>query len=482
MKVRMSDRRAAFVVLVVAVALFFFGSDLARAEPTAEGHWEGAIELPGQALGVIIDLAQEEGRWSGTIDIPLQGAEDLLLTAISVQGDSVSFAIEGIPGEPTFRGVLAEIDGSETIAGKFSQGMATLDFELGREKTAALVRPQEPQPPFPYTVEEVSYEDGEIHFGATLTLPSGEGPFPAALLLTGSGPQNRDEELMGHKPFLVLADYLTRAGIAVLRADDRGVGGTTGQHSTCTISDFANDALAGVRYLAKRPEIDAQRIGLIGHSEGGITGPLAASRSEDAVAFVVMLAGTGVPMDEVSILQSELMGRARGRSEERLAAESAQLRKVMDLVQAGAGSDELREPVTALVDIQLADAPLGDDPEASKNMLIRRSLQQMTGPWYRHAVNYDPREVLRELHCPILAINGELDLQVDADQNLAEIGRVLGEAGNPDYEVHRLPGLNHLFQTATTGSVTEYAQIEETMSPTVLKLVGDWINERFGNK
>ncbi|MBK6899427.1 MAG: alpha/beta fold hydrolase [bacterium] len=461
--------------IVLALALAFAAA--ARAEPpvpAAAGHWEGAIVLPGQELGIKVDLAADGGAWSGTIDIPMQGATGLPLENVRAAGDSLVFAIAKVPGAPTFRGLLA--DGR--LSGDFTQNGMTFPFRLGREAGAAPERPQEPQPPFPYRTEEVTYRNGDVVLAGTLTLPEGPGPFPAAVLLTGSGAQNRDEELFAHKPFLVLADHLTRAGVAVLRADDRGVGGSTGSVSLATTADFAQDALAGVALLRARPDIAGGCVGLIGHSEGGIAAPLAAANAPDAVDFVVLLAGTGVPLGEVILRQAELIMKAGGTDSTTIADELAQTRLALGRLAAGADSAAIRADLEQLALAQQAAHPdRAKDPAALKSVLDA-AVSGMITPWFRYAAALDPREALRRLRCPVLALNGGRDLQVDPDQNLTEIERALREGGNPDLTIRRLPGLNHLLQTAATGHPGEYGQIAETMSPVALDAVRDWILAR----
>ncbi|HEV7787237.1 MAG TPA: alpha/beta fold hydrolase, partial [Thermoanaerobaculia bacterium] len=417
----------------------------------AAGHWEGEINLPQNAgqLQVMIDLAIVGGAWTGTIDIPMQGAKGLPLEDVAVQEGKVHFKIKGVPGAPTFDGTLA-VATTQSIVGTFTQGGASLSFRLGREPVAKPVRPQEPKPPFPYTAEEVTYTNGAVKLAGTLTLPPGDGPFPAVVMITGSGAQDRDETLLGHKPFLVLADHLSRHGIAVLRADDRGIGGSTGSVSDSTSADFAQDALAGVRFLKTHAKIAADRIGLVGHSEGGVVGPLAASQSSD-VAFVVMLAGTGVPGPEVLVLQSERMARAEGTPEEKIQQQSASIRRMMDAV--------IRENDPAARETKLREAARENaatlTPDEIKQAggadgVVHRAVKTFDSPWFRYFLTYDPRPALRRVKVPVLALNGELDLQVIADQNLPEIEKALKEGGNKDFTLKRLPGLNHLFQPAKT--------------------------------
>ncbi len=297
---------------------------------------------------------------------------------------------------------------------------------------------------------------------ATLTIPEGKGPFPAVVLITGSGPQDRDESLMGHKPFLILSDYLTRHGIAVLRADDRGTGKSTGDFKGATTADFATDTEAGVAYLKTRSEIDPHKIGLIGHSEGGVIAPMIAARNQD-VAFIVMMAGTGVPGDQVLVAQGEAIQIANGKDPKEAAKEAEDEKAVLILVET--------EKDEAVLEKELKEKLAGQLPEPQIGLQIK----QVTSPWFRYFLTYDPATALRHVTCPVLVINGSLDKQVLPSQNLPAIRKALAEAGNQHVEIDELPGLNHLFQTATTGSPTEYARIEETMSPVALEKMASWI-------
>jgi pimeloyl-ACP methyl ester carboxylesterase len=306
----------------------------------------------------------------------------------------------------------------------------------------------------------VAYENelAGIQLAATLTIPPGQGPFRAVVLITGSGPQDRDESLAGHRPFLVLSDYLTRRGIAVLRADDRGVGKSGGKFAAATTADFATDTEAGVAYLKTQPEIDPKKIGLVGHSEGGIIAPMVAARDSD-VAFIVMMAGAGVPGDQILAEQSLLISEAGGKSRPEAEKNAAREREILTLVKQEKDNAALREKLAALIPRAQVDTQLG----------------QIASPWFRYFIAYDPATALRKVACPVLAINGEKDLQVPPRQNLPAIRKALEAAGNKDFEIAELPGLNHLFQTAKTGSPAEYAQIEETISPVALEKIAAWI-------
>jgi hypothetical protein len=303
------------------------------------------------------------------------------------------------------------------------------------------------------------------------------------VLVSGSGPQDRDESLMGHKPFLVLADHLTRNGIAVLRYDDRGVAASEGDFATATTADFVTDALAATEYLRGRPDIDADGVGLIGHSEGGLVAPAAAAQS-GGVAWIVLLAGPGVPGEEILLAQIEKISRASGASEEMIARSLATQRRVHDVLRAdddeATTARHLREVLRSAIDSASAAerAAIGSS-DAQINAYTDAQIRQVTSPWFRNFLRYDPRPSLEAVRVPVLALNGSLDLQVAPEQNLPEIEAALERAGNGDVAVHELAGLNHLFQTATLGAPAEYASIEETFSPTALSMISEWIAARF---
>ena len=428
-----------------------------------DGAWMGAIETGAIKLRVVFRLMNTDEGLKATLDSPDQGVTGMPTSAVKRDGASLKIEVATIGGvfEGTIAGDLASIDG------KWIQGGATISLLLKPLKDFAELegkRPQVPVRPYPYREEEVTYENEQqkVTLAATLTIPPGKGPFPAVLLITGSGPQDRDESLMGHKPFLILSDYLTRHGIVVLRADDRGTGKSTGAFSQATTADFANDAEAGIAYLKTRAEVNPRKIGLIGHSEGGMVAPMVAARNKD-VAFIVMMAGTAVPGDQVLVAQMEAIDRANGRDAESAAKNAAIQHEVLLLVET--------EKDQAALEKEIREKVAGAVPEAQIGMEIR----QFTSPWFRYFLTYDPAIALRNVKCPVLAINGSLDKQVLPAQNLPAIRKALEEAGNKHVEIDELPGLNHLFQTAKTGSPAEYAQIEETMSVVALEKISSWI-------
>jgi pimeloyl-ACP methyl ester carboxylesterase len=469
------------IALTMVFALLeLSGVTLAVALPPSgalTGAWQGTLTVPGGSLRIVFHFApRAEGGYTATLDSPDQGAQGIPCDSVAFEGGSLRVVVGVIGGK--FEGTWPA--GTDSIPGTWSQsGMA---FPLALRYVGAQVeaprRPQEPKAPCPYGAEEVSYRNpGGDTLAATLTLPSAGGPFPAVVLITGSGPEDRDESVFGHRPFLVLADYLTRRGIAVLRADDRGVGKSTGHFASATSGDFAADAAAGMAYLGTRQEIRRDRIGLLGHSEGGIVAPMVASERED-VAFVVLLAGTGVPGRDILLAQSALIARKMGASAVQIALAETLNKQIYDVVAAGGDSAATAAKVRELL-LAAAGAEATVPPDsAAREATVRVQVRQVMSPWFRSFLTYDPRPALAKVRCPVLALGGELDTQVPAEENLREIDAALGRGGNRDVMVKLIPGVNHLFQRAAKGTPDEYSQIEETMSPEVLQLVGDWIVAR----
>jgi pimeloyl-ACP methyl ester carboxylesterase len=457
--------RTIFIAIVLVV-----GISVSYAEDRATGHWEGHIEIPGQPLAVKVDLAIDDTDWNGTIDIPAQGAKGLPLSEIHVaeagEGMRVKFSIRGVPGNPTFDGTLQ--DG--VINGTFSQGGVTFGFRLSREVVPGPVRPQEPKPPFPYQIEEVEFQNGDINLAGTLTVPQGDGPFPVVLLISGSGLQDRDETVFEHKPFWVLADHLSRAGIAVLRVDDPGIGKSAPHPEPPTTADFATDVEAGVAFLKRDDRIGT--VGLIGHSEGGIIAAIVASRRDD-IGFVVLIAGPGVPGAELLFKQNERIFDGMGIVGERKETLLTLLDRLFTTLTSDMTEDEMRQQVDEIVRKQFEIN--GVPPAQQDETQVQAAVEQVLNPWMRYFLAFDPRPALEATRVPVLALNGELDVQVDAEQNLTAIDAALEKGGNHNVTLHRLPKHNHLFQRAKTGLVNEYAVIEETLSPEVLDLIRDWV-------
>lgn len=469
-------------------------AEAAQPGAKAEQRWKGTIELPGMKLdfGVALTPSTDGNAAAGTMDIPMQGLKSAPLSDVSVSGEELKFSL-ALPSMPAnahahFSAKLAA-DG-KTAEGELKQGGITAPVRMeriaeGADATIGPRRPQDPKPPFPYTQREVSYTNAKdgTKLAATVTLPPGPGPHPAAVLITGSGAQDRDESILGHRPFLVIADHLTRAGIAVLRADDRGVGGSGGSVTEATAADSTGDVLAAIALLKTMPEIDAAKIGVIGHSEGGIIGPMAAATSKD-VAFVVMLAGTGLKGRDILTMQSEAIMLAAGIDKAAVKPVVEKHRALMDSVEKNAPAEEIERAVGELMKAQTSlgghSAPALSDEQVKAG--AKQQMETLNSKWFRSFLFSDPREALRKVTAPVLALNGSLDTQVPAGANLPEIEKALKEAGNTDVTVRELPGLNHLFQAARTGSPDEYVQIDETFNPEALKAMTEWVLSRTTKK
>ncbi len=382
------------------------------------------------------------------------------------------------------------------IAGKWTQGIP-LELRLTKVKSvapserAAPKRPQTPQQPFPYQIEDVTFKneaDGTILAG-TFTRPTSGGPFPAAILISGSGPQDRDETLLDHRPFWVLADHLSRRGIAVLRFDDRGVGKSTGAFANATTEDFARDVRSAIAFAKTAASIDPRRVGLIGHSEGGLVATMVAARNKE-VAWVVLMASPGVNGEEILYSQGQLIMAAEGGDEEAKKKQRVLQEHVFAKVKELKPSDDIEPFVSGVVDKIIASTneldpnsePKKDEPNESETAgravltaMIRANMQAMNDPWFRFFTRYEPGPDLQKITCPVLAINGEKDVQVDPKLNLPKIESSLKAGGNSAFSIKELPGLNHLFQTCKTGGVSEYQSIDETFSPLALESISSWL-------
>jgi hypothetical protein len=342
---------------------------------------------------------------------------------------------------------------------------------------AVAKKPQEPTPPFPYYSEQVTFRNSEagISLSGTLTVPDKKGSFPAVVLVTGSGPQDRDETIWGHKPFLVIADYLTRQGYAVLRYDDRGTGKSTGRFGTATSLDFAADAESAIAYLKSRKEINPDKIGLAGHSEGGLVAAIAASRSKN-VSFVISLAGPGAVGADLMALQTELIARAGGVDEAGIAIIKKINSETLEILKNTPDTTALRANLTAYTKKNTADYPRQMlPPGQTAAQFFEQQVHFACSPWYQFVYQVDPAQYFRKVACPVLALNGSKDLQVDARQNLPPISKALKEGGNLNVTIKELPNLNHLFQESKTGHPNEYAGIEQTFSPKALAAMSDWL-------
>ncbi|MDT3696430.1 MAG: alpha/beta hydrolase [Ignavibacterium sp.] len=462
---------------LIKTFLFIFLSLQALAQQNLSGIWSGKLELPNSAtLTIVFNLkVDSNGIYTTTLDSPDQQAFGIQTESTIIKEDSIFINIPVIKG--TYKGKI--IFEEKKIDGKWSQGGMNMDLKVTKtEKIEMPKRPQEPREPFPYNTEDVLFENevDNVVLAGTLTFPKNGNLFPAVILITGSGGQNRDEEIFNHKPFLVIADYLTRNGIAVLRFDDRGVGQSTGKQENSTTEDFAKDVLAGVNFLKERKEIDKTKIGLIGHSEGGLIAPLAAVQSND-ISFIILMAGPGVSGYSILALQNELIMRSEGASEDEIQKTLKAQQEVFSILK-NSSKDNLEKELRDKLSIEYQS--LTDDEKAKlgdSETYINMQTNILTSPWFKYFLNHDPASVLEKVNCPVLAINGENDLQVPPKENLSAIKKALEKGGNRNFEVIELKGLNHLFQTSETGKISEYGQIEETISPLALQTMLDWIKK-----
>ena len=418
-----------------------------------EGYWKGKIDLGVQKLETAFDIKADGNGYSATFDVPAQGAFDIPVDETTFQDGRLQLTMSALGA--SYSGTLKD----DVIEGEFTQhGMTfTLNLAKAEKVEQQKARPQDPQPPFNYHIEEVAFvneKEGNTLAG-TLTIPEGEGPFPAMVLVSGSGQQNRDEELMNHRP----SDYCARHGIAVLRYDDRGIGGSTGEVENATSMDFSYDAEAAFDYLRNRKEINATKVGILGHSEGGVINFMVAARRPE-VAFLVSLAGPSVNGIEVLKEQQKAILRASGMTEEAVQFNSNTNAQMFDIIEASSSREEADSLLRNLL------KGWGYNEE-----LTEQTVGQMASPWMYYFLKYDPTEAIVKTNCRALLLNGSKDLQVIASQNLLAYEKIIADYGKTNMTLRELPGLNHLFQHCETGSPNEYFEIEETISTEVLEMI-----------
>jgi len=447
------------------------------------GVWQGSLKVSAVSLRIAFNVDMKEGALSATMDSLDQGVKGIPVSNVTLLDSVVTFEVKTISG--IFEGKLSA-DGS-SIDGNWKQGGGTFPLALRKTVKAQVPKPgtasdssasagfQEPSKPYPYDAIDVEFPDPKagIRLSGTLTIPKGSGPFPAIILVTGSGPQNRDEEILGHKPFLVIADYLARRGIAALRYDDRGVGSSGGSFPSATTFDFTDDALAALAFLAGRPGIDAKRLGIVGHSEGAIVAAIAASRDGN-LSFIVMLAGPGVRGDKLLLMQNEALAKASGANASAIAAARSINAELYAIAMREGEAADLKMGIISTLKAHARESKggeAGDSLEAEAG----RVADQLLNPWTRSFLSIDPTRYLSTINIPVLAMNGSKDLQVPAEENLKAIGAALRAAGNNRSKLLELDGLNHLFQHAVTGLPEEYGSIVETFAPEALSALGDWI-------
>jgi len=461
------------LLITLSISLFTvvaFSQDLS-------GTWNGEVKGSKGQIPFVFTIENNDGTYVTTIDIPSKRVLGLKPKAthlkdgkLLVDGSNLGIKYEGKydKGKMHFEGTFTE--GANSFP---------LNLKKGEAKTAEVnKRPQEPVKPYPYVEEEVIFknENAGVSLSGTLTLPNKNGKFPVVVLMSGTGPQDRDETISGHKPFLVLADYLTRQGIAVLRYDDRGFAKSTGNHAVSTSRDFVDDAICAVQYLKTRKDMNKKNIGIIGHSEGGSMAPMIANRSKN-VSFIVLLAGTGIPGSEFSLMQSKAFRPFPVPNEK--AYEDA-IREAIKIASSNKNLDDVKSELTTHYGNTIAPIlkpMVGSDDKVKE--IIGKLVEGRTTPHSRYFYNYNPQDELKKVKVPVLSLNGSKDIQVNATVNQSGIRSALSKSGNKDFKVIELPNLNHFFQECETGKMDEYSKIDQTFSPIALQEISKWIKDHI---
>lgn len=458
------------------IALILLGSTLLAQEPI--GTWYGTLNIQGTSLPLVFHVTKTGSEYATTMDSPQQGAKGMPTSKTTFTNKTLTVEASSIGMKYTG----TYVPDSNKINGTFQQGPVRTPLALSNKAEKASAAPQtRPQDPkdFPYKQEEVTFTNTTAgnNLAGTLTLPANGKADKIAILITGSGPQNRNEELFNHRPFLILSDYLTRQGIAVLRYDDRGIGKSTGVFSKATTADFADDAEAAVKYILSRPDLKNMAIGLIGHSEGGMVAPIVASRNSN-VKFVVLMASPGIPIAQLLARQIGDAMKLSGAPSDEVAQKMASNLKVFTVMNdvkdlpLQHAAPEVELAIRKELDLE----PLEKLDRTAKESIVQNTLNQYKTPWFRYFISFDPAIYLTKVKCPVLALNGTLDFQVESTANLAGIKTGLQKAGNKRFEIVPMEGLNHLFQKANTGAESEYGNIEETLNPAALQKISSWIN------
>ncbi|MGK0413684.1 MAG: alpha/beta superfamily hydrolase [Polaribacter sp.] len=462
--------------IIIVVAIVFTMAIVSAFSQDISGDWNGEAKKGEKLITFVFKIEQEQSKYSTTMSVPtfrVSGIKPSMTTftdgKLIIDGSNVGMHYEGVYNKETqqFEGTYKE-GGIELV----------LNLKRGTVKVVDSKRPQEPVKPYPYYEEEVIFKNTEakIELAGTLTLPSKNGKFPVVILISGSGPQDRDESFMGHKPFLVLSDYLTKQGIGVLRFDDRGHGKSTGDFGNATTEDFSKDVLSAITYLKTRNDVDIKNIGLIGHSEGGIIAPLVANNSKD-VAFMVLLASTGISGTELSVMQSKTLRQFPVKDE---VAFEKNTRKAIAIVTSNKSDLEIKNELTAHYNAFIRPILLSLNVPADKiDLFIASQIKTSLKPWSRYFLQYNSADEIEKLQIPVLSLNGSKDIQVNAKINQEGIRNALIKGRNKDYKIIELENLNHFFQECETGNMDEYRKIAQTFSPTALKEISNWILKRI---
>lgn len=474
----LTHQRPVMKAFIITLLIFLFGLVNIYSDTGIDGKWDGAIEIMGTELIIIVNFITEDDKLRATIDIPQQGAANLPLTNVRYENNSVYFELPAPPGLAVFDGKRE----ADKISGTFTQAGITGTFYLNRSDADDDIPDDEP---LPYHEENVTIHSDNIKLGCTLTLPFHDGPHPAVVLITGSGAQDRDETVFGFKPFRILADNLTPEGIAVLRCDDRGVGESTGSVSASTSKDLADDVIAMIGFLRKREDINHDMIGLCGHSEGGIIAAMVAADDHD-IAFVISMAGSALPGIDILKAQTTLIFEEMGMGEEITRGQLKLFDLVYDAAKTGEGWDEIEKFVRELSSLQVQEMTEEQrsavaDIDQYVEQQIRAGMSGLQSEWYKFFIVHDPAGDWRRVTQPVLGLFGELDLQVPGEMNKIAMKEALEHAGNTDYTLKIIPQANHLFQKAVTGSPTEYPGLEKEFIDGFLDKILEWLIDKVNS-
>ncbi len=454
-----------FIIVIITSIVSVFSQDIS-------GDWNGKAKRGDKVITFVFKIKLEDSKYSTTMSVPtfrISGIKPSVTTftneTLIIDGSNVGMNYKGV-----FNNEVQQFEGTYKEGGI----EMTLNLKRGTVKIKESRRPQEPVKPYPYYEEDVVFKniEAKIELAGTLTLPNKNEKFPVVILISGSGPQDRDESFMGHKPFLVLSDHLTKQGIGVLRFDDRGHGKSTGDFGNATTKDFSKDVLSAIAYLKTRNDVDIKNIGLIGHSEGGIIAPLAANNSKD-VAFMVLLASTGISGTELSVMQSKTLREYPVKDE---VAYEKNTRKAIAIVTSNKSDLEIKNELTTHYNDFIRPILTSlNVPEEKINLFIDSQVKTSLKPWSRYFLQYNPADEIEKLQIPVLSLNGSKDTQVNAKINQEGIRKALIKGNNQDYKIVELENLNHFFQECETGKMDEYRKIEQTFSLTALKEISNWI-------
>lgn len=466
-----------FIVLFAALMLHLN----VHADIPMVGRWQGALKEI-RDLKMSFNITEEGGKLNATLDVPTQGAKDLACTEINITPeDSVFIKWKMLNAE--YVGKLVDVN---KIDGVWVQNGLAIQLVMTRTiGRIELNRPQTPKPPYSYYSEDILFYNANksMYYGATITTPKDDEKHPALILISGSGPQNRDEELFDHKPFAVVADYLTKKGYVVLRVDDRGVGKTGGDRTNATSADYAKDVVEAINYLKTRPEVDKKKIGLYGHSEGGLIAQLVAAENKD-VNFIIMMAAPGVKVTQGMTEQNIAILKSAGISNEVAENYGKLYHDMVTGITVSTSREEAQNKIGAAfdkwkstTDTNTVKLLTGVSDSASREMFVFKFVDALWNKWMVYFMQYDPKPVLEKLNCKVLALNGDKDIQVLSRSNLEGIQKALAKSKSKDFETREVQGVNHLFQECKACTAQEYGELEQTLKPEVLEIVGNWLDE-----